>query len=160
MSSLSNLLYVMSGAKYLVVYYNNICEFNTVISLKKKPVLHSKQMQIEVFWRVVSSSVDLWVLVGLQVVTSGRLTGRVKVQPARRQWVHHPSLISPVQKPLYCTLLIPISTLWALMPCCAPLTCTIRGTPNPAPAACLEPAYSLYSTDSEDQVRTSAICHQ
>ncbi|KAM8722846.1 uncharacterized protein ccdc14 isoform 2-T2 [Acanthopagrus schlegelii] len=46
-----------------------------------------------------------------KVVTSGRLTGRVKVQPARRQV-----------------------------------------TPNPAPAACLEPAYSLYSTDSEDQV--------
>ncbi|XP_030265754.1 coiled-coil domain-containing protein 14 isoform X2 [Sparus aurata] len=46
-----------------------------------------------------------------KVVSSGRLTGRVKVQPARRQV-----------------------------------------TPNPAPAACLEPAYSLYSTDSEDQV--------
>ncbi|XP_073351532.1 uncharacterized protein ccdc14 isoform X2 [Pagrus major] len=46
-----------------------------------------------------------------KVVTSGRLTGRVKVQPARRQV-----------------------------------------TLNPGPAACLEPAYSLYSTDSEDQV--------
>ncbi|XP_044043845.1 coiled-coil domain-containing protein 14 isoform X2 [Siniperca chuatsi] len=46
-----------------------------------------------------------------KVVTSGRLTGGVKVQPARR-----------------------------------------RVTPNPGPAACPEPAYSLYSTDSEDQV--------
>ncbi|XP_027142291.1 coiled-coil domain-containing protein 14 isoform X2 [Larimichthys crocea] len=46
-----------------------------------------------------------------KVVTSGRLTGRVKVQPVRR-----------------------------------------RVTPNPGPAAGPEPAYSLYSTDSEDQV--------
>ncbi|XP_044200186.1 coiled-coil domain-containing protein 14 [Thunnus albacares] len=46
-----------------------------------------------------------------KVVTSGRLTGGVRVQPARR-----------------------------------------RVTPNPVPAACPEPAYSLYSTDSEDQV--------
>ncbi|XP_076579110.1 LOW QUALITY PROTEIN: uncharacterized protein ccdc14 [Chaetodon auriga] len=46
-----------------------------------------------------------------KVVTSGRLKGRVKVQPARR-------LV----------------------------------TPNPRPGAGPEPAYSLYSTDSEDQV--------
>uniref|UniRef100_UPI0037E7F742 coiled-coil domain-containing protein 14 n=1 Tax=Semicossyphus pulcher TaxID=241346 RepID=UPI0037E7F742 len=46
-----------------------------------------------------------------KVVTSGRLTGRVKVQPAKR-----------------------------------------RVPPNPGPASCPEPAYSLYSTDSEDQV--------
>ncbi|XP_045909005.1 coiled-coil domain-containing protein 14 [Micropterus dolomieu] len=49
-----------------------------------------------------------------KVVTSGRLTGGVKVQPARRR--------------------------------------AVRVTPNPGPAACPEPAYSLYSTDSEDQV--------
>ncbi|KAM7365253.1 hypothetical protein PAMP_016197 [Pampus punctatissimus] len=48
-----------------------------------------------------------------KVVTSGRLTGAVRVQPARR-----------------------------------------RVTPNPGPASCPEPAYSLYSTDSEDQVTT------
>lgn len=35
------------------------------------------------------------------------------------------------------TLYVPVST---------PLT------PNPGPAACPQPAYSLYSTDSEDQV--------
>ncbi|XP_028427745.1 coiled-coil domain-containing protein 14 isoform X2 [Perca flavescens] len=46
-----------------------------------------------------------------KVVTSGRLTGGVKGQLARR-----------------------------------------RVTPKPGPAACPEPAYSLYSTDSEDQV--------
>lgn len=46
-----------------------------------------------------------------KVVTSGRLTGRAKVQLARR-----------------------------------------RVTSNPRPAASPEPAYSLYSTDSEDQV--------
>ncbi|KAG8004715.1 hypothetical protein GBF38_009109 [Nibea albiflora] len=51
-------------------------------------------------------------MVDWQVVTSGRLTGRVKVQqPVRR-----------------------------------------RVTPNPGPAAGPEPAYSLYSTDSEGQV--------
>ncbi|CAK6976523.1 cingulin [Scomber scombrus] len=48
-----------------------------------------------------------------KVVTSGRLTGGVKVQPTQR-----------------------------------------RVTPNPGPAACPEPAHSLYSTDSEDQVTT------
>ncbi|KAI3366259.1 hypothetical protein L3Q82_009727, partial [Scortum barcoo] len=48
-----------------------------------------------------------------KAVTSGRLTGGVKVQPARRR---------------------------------TPLN------PNPGPAACPQPAYSLYSTDSEDQV--------
>nr|XP_046238713.1 uncharacterized protein ccdc14 [Scatophagus argus] len=46
-----------------------------------------------------------------KAVTSGRLTGRAKVQPARR-----------------------------------------RAIRNPGPALCPEPAYSLYSTDSEDQV--------
>ncbi|XP_074520318.1 uncharacterized protein ccdc14 isoform X2 [Halichoeres trimaculatus] len=46
-----------------------------------------------------------------KVVTSGRLSGRVKVQSVKR-----------------------------------------RIPPNPAPSACPEPAYSLYSTDSEDQV--------
>ncbi|XP_051283231.1 uncharacterized protein LOC127378442 isoform X2 [Dicentrarchus labrax] len=46
-----------------------------------------------------------------KVVTSGRLAGRVKVQPAKR-----------------------------------------RVTLSPGPTACPEPAYSLYSTDSEDQV--------
>ncbi|XP_035533924.1 uncharacterized protein ccdc14 [Morone saxatilis] len=49
-----------------------------------------------------------------KVVTSGRLAGRVKVQPAKR-----------------------------------------RVTLSPGPATCPEPAYSLYSTDSEDQVTLS-----
>ncbi|XP_040888620.1 coiled-coil domain-containing protein 14 [Toxotes jaculatrix] len=48
-----------------------------------------------------------------KVVTSGRLTGSVKVQQARKQV-----------------------------------------TPKPGPSAYSEPAYSLYSTDSEDQVTT------
>lgn len=72
--------------------------------------------------------------------------------------IPHSSFLS--KNPLHCTLLIPISTLWALMLCCPPLTCIIRVTPNPAPAACLEPAYSLYSTDSEDQVWNRANCDQ
>ncbi|XP_026157773.1 uncharacterized protein ccdc14 [Mastacembelus armatus] len=52
-------------------------------------------------------------IVKRKVVTSGRLTGGVKVQEARRQV-----------------------------------------NPKPGPGDCPEPAYSLYSTDSEDQVTT------
>lgn len=54
---------------------------------------------------------------------------------------------------LCCTLLnnkFLLALSW-LMLCCVPLTC-FRVTSNPRPAASPEPAYSLYSTDSEDQV--------